>query len=114
MAFVVMAYFFLGSFLSPRGDVNGSFVSCFSGPFLCDHHGLHVKDYRTPGVRPGKGAGKNASPWPTFFSGQTGNPSNNSACSTESLYHDAWLAYAAGSGFDDFFHNNGRNFSRLG
>ena len=58
MAFVVMAYFFLGSFLSSRGGVNCSFVSCFSGPFLCDHHGRHVKDYRTPGVRTGEGTTK--------------------------------------------------------
>jgi len=114
MAFVVMAYFFLGSFLSSRGGVNCSFVSCFSGPFLCDHHGRHVKDYRIPGVRTGKGATKKAFPWPTFFSGQTGNTPNNSAGFIEFLYHGAWVAYAAGSGFGDFLHNNSRNFSCLG
>lgn len=114
VAFMVMAPSFLDAVPFSRSTVIGFFLSCFADPFLCDHNGHYVPDYRALSLRTGKGAAKNDFLGSAFFSDKTGNPSNHSAGPFDSLDYGAWLAYAAGPVFDDFFFGNGRNFSRLG
>jgi len=60
VAFMAMAPSFLGAFSFSRGAVIAFFLPYFSDPFLCDHYGHHVSDYRALGIRAGKGAAKNA------------------------------------------------------
>jgi hypothetical protein len=114
VAFMAMAPSFLGTFSFSRDAVIGFFLSYFSDPFLCNHYGHHVSDYRALDIRTGKRAAKNAFLKAVFLPGQTGNPPNHSTGPFESLYHGAWLANTGRPAFHNFLLVNCRNFSRLG
>jgi hypothetical protein len=114
VAFMAMAPSFLDAFSFSRGAVIGFFLSYLSDPFLRDHYGHHVYNYRALGIRAGKGAPRNAFLKAVFLPGQTGNPPNHSAGPFESLYHGTWLANPVRSAFHNFFFVNCGNFSRLG
>ena len=67
VAFMVMAPSFLDAVPFSRSIVIGFFLSCFSDPFLCDHNGHHVPDYRALSLRTGKGAVNYNFLYPAFF-----------------------------------------------
>jgi len=102
VAFMAMAPSFLDAFSFSRGAVIGFFLSYLSDPFLRDHYGHHVYNYRALSIRAGKGAAKNAVVKSVFLPGQTGNPPNHSAGSFESLYHGSWLADPVWPAFHNF------------
>ena len=105
---------FLGNFSFSHSTVIAFFLSYFTDPFLRDHYGRHVSNYRALGIRKGKGTPKNAFYKALSLSDQTRNSPNHCDGPFECLYHGSWPANPVRAGFHNFLLVNDRNFPRLG